>query len=154
MIKTPDNALRLLNLLIPTCRDSEQGFQLAAMDVQEPELARIFAEYSAQRAKFVGELEDRVRVLRGEPASGGNPLAALHRNWMELKAALAANEVHAILQEVERGEDMAVKAYRTALAERDIDDDTHRLIQAQYELVQAAHDRIRQLRDSATYAHR
>jgi uncharacterized protein (TIGR02284 family) len=154
MIKTPDNAVRILNELIPICRDSEQGFQLAAMDVPDPELARIFAEYSAQRAKFVGELEDRVRVLRAEPAKGGNPAAALHRAWLDLKAALAASEVHAILAEVERGEDIAVKTYRNALEARDIDDDTGRLIQSQYELVQAAHDRVRQLRDSAPYAHR
>lgn len=154
MIKTSDNALRVLNELIPVCRDSEQGFQLAAMDVNDPDLARIFAEYSAQRAKFVGELEQRVRVLRGDPIQGGNPIAALHRGWLDLQAALAANEIHAVLAECERGEDMAVNVYKTALAERDLDDDTRKLIQSHYEAVQAAHDRVRQLRDSATYAHR
>jgi hypothetical protein len=49
---------------------------------------------------------------------------------------------------------MAVMSYRTALAERDVDQQTRELIQRQYEFVQAAHDRVRQLRDSATYAHR
>lgn len=154
MIKTPDNAIRILNELLTVCRDSEQGFQLAAMDVTEPDLARLFAEYSAQRAKFVVELQQRVRTLRGEPLNGGNVVAALHRRWMDLKSALAANEVHAVLAECERGEDMALKLYKAALAERDLDEETQRLIQTQYESVQAAHDRIRQLRDSATYAHR
>lgn len=154
MIKTTDNAVRVLNELITVCRDSEQGFQFAAMDVNDPDLARIFAEYSAQRAKFVCELEQRVRVLRGDPVQSGGPVAALHRRWMDLKAALAANEIHAVLAECERGEDLATKAYGAALGEQDIDEQTMRLIQAQYELVQAAHDRIRQLRDGATYAHR
>ena len=49
---------------------------------------------------------------------------------------------------------MAVMSYRDALAERDIDEQTRDIIQRQYEFVQAAHDRIRQLRDSATYADR
>jgi uncharacterized protein (TIGR02284 family) len=49
---------------------------------------------------------------------------------------------------------MAVMAYRQALEERDVDKQTREVIQRQYEFVQAAHDRIRQLRDSATYAHR
>jgi uncharacterized protein (TIGR02284 family) len=154
MIKTPDNAVRILNELLTVSRDSEAGFQLAAMDVTEPDLARMFAEYSAQRAKFVTELEQRLRVLRAEPIKGGNPLAALHRRWLDLQAALAANEIHAILAECERGEDMALTAYKTALAETDIDEETRRLIQSQYESVQAAHDRVRQLRDSATYASR
>ncbi|MEO5959173.1 MAG: PA2169 family four-helix-bundle protein, partial [Opitutaceae bacterium] len=70
------------------------------------------------------------------------------------QAALAAEQVHAILIECERGEDVAVKTYVAALAEPDMDVETRRLIQTQYESVQAAHDRIRQLRDSANYAHR
>lgn len=154
MKMTSDNAIRALNGLIPICRDSEQGFQVAAMDVTDSELARIFAEYSAQRAKFVSELEERVRVLRADPSQGGTPLAALHRKWVDLQAALSANDLHAILAECERGEDVAVKAYVAALQDRDIDADTRKLIQRQYESVQAAHDRIRQLRDSSTYAFR
>jgi hypothetical protein len=47
-----------------------------------------------------------------------------------------------------------VMAYREALAERALDAQTRQLVQEQYELVQASHDRVRQLRDSATYAHR
>lgn len=154
MINSTDTAVKVLNLLIPICRDSEQGFQLAAMDVTDPELARTFAEYSAQRAKFVQELEDRVRVLRAEPVKTGSLGGSLHRAWVDLQAALAANQIHTILAECERGEDVAVKAYVFALAERDVDVETHRLIQTHYEAVQAAHDRIRQLRDSATYAYR
>src|SRR5688572_15485592 len=104
MINTSDTAVAALNALIPVCRDSEQGFQLAAMDVNDPELARIFAEYSAQRAKFVQELEERVRVLRAEPVKNGSGVAAVHRVWLDLQAALAADQFHAILSECERGE--------------------------------------------------
>jgi uncharacterized protein (TIGR02284 family) len=154
MKMTSDHAVRALNSLLPVCRTSEQGFQLAAMDVTDPELARFFAECSAQRSKFVGELEDRVRLLREEPVKTGSPVAALHRRWMELKAALADNQIHTVLAECERGEDGAVKAYVAALAEADVDDISRRLIQTQYEAVQAAHDRLRQLRDSAAYAYR
>jgi uncharacterized protein (TIGR02284 family) len=154
MTNSSDTAVRTLNTLILVCRDSEQGFQLAAMDVPDPDLARTFAGYSAQRTKFVQDLEDRVRILRAEPTKGRSGAAALHRMWMDLQAALASEQLHAILSECERGEDVAVKTYIAALAEPDIDADTRRLIQTQYESVQAAHDRIRQLRDSANYAHR
>jgi uncharacterized protein (TIGR02284 family) len=154
MITNDDQALLVLNNLIRAGRDAEQGFVAAADSVPEPELAQLFADYAQQRAKFVAELQDRVRTLRGDPEQAGSFGGEVHRAWLGLKAAIDSNEVYAILSECERGEDMAVMSYRTALAERDVDQQTRELIQRQYEFVQAAHDRVRQLRDSATYAHR
>ena len=154
MIMTDDKAIAVLNSLIGAGRDAERGFLAAADGVSEPELVEIFSHYAVQRAKFASELEDRVRTLRGEPVKGGSVLGEVHRGWMGLKAAVDSNETHAILAECERGEDMAVMAYRHALAERDLDKQTREVIQRQYEFVQAGHDRVRQLRDSATYAHR
>jgi uncharacterized protein (TIGR02284 family) len=154
MINNDDNAVRVLNALIRAGRDAEQGYLTAADGVAEPELVQLFADYALQRAKFVAELQDRVKVLRAQPENIGSVAGDVHDLWMGLKTAVEANETHGILSECERGEDMAVKAYREALAERDVDKQTRDLIQRQYELVQAAHDRVRQLRDSATYAHR
>lgn len=154
MITTDETALRVLNSLIHASRDAEQGFLAAADGVAAPELVEIFSHYAMQRAKFAGELEERVRVLRGAPEKGGSLGGEVHRAWMGLKAAVQANQIHGILEECERGEDMAVMAYRQALAERDVDKQTRDLIQRQYEFVQAAHDRVRQFRDSETYAQR
>ena len=126
----------------------------AADGVADPELVQVFAEYGVQRAKHVGELQDRVRTLRGTPEDSGTVGGEVHRAWMGLKAAVDSTETHTILAECVRGEEAALRAYREALAERDVDGQTRELVQRQYELVQAAHDRIRQLRDSATYAHR
>jgi uncharacterized protein (TIGR02284 family) len=154
MITNDDKALFVLNTLIRAGRDAEQGFLAAADSVPEPELVQLFADYAVQRARFVSELQERVRTMRGDPEQAGSIGGEVHRAWLGLRAALDSNEVHAILSECERGEDMAVRAYRDALAERDIDQQTRAIIQRQYEFVQAAHDRVRQLRDSATYAHR
>ena len=149
MISNDDKAVAALNGLIRVGRDAEQGFLAAADAVAEAELVQAFAGYAVQRAKFVVELKDRVKTLRAEPPNDGTLAGEAHRTWTGLKAILATNEAHAILAECERGDDMAVMAYREALAERDIDEQTRRLIQTQYEQVQAAHARIRQLRDRA-----
>jgi uncharacterized protein (TIGR02284 family) len=154
MIKTDENSIRVLHQLDQVCRDALRGFQAAAADVPDPTLARLFGDYAAQREKLCHELDKRIRTLRAEPPQEGSVVGAVHRAWMDLESALASAELHAILTEVERGEDMAVTAYRAALEERDLDDETRGLIQRQYELVQAAHDRVQQLRDSATYAYR
>jgi uncharacterized protein (TIGR02284 family) len=154
MITDDEKTLTLLNGLIRTLKDSEKGFQTAADAVNKAELIELFAGYAVQRAKFREELKQRVKVLRADPATGEMPGGALHRGWMELRATAESNRAHAILAECERGEDVAVMAYREALRETDIDQQTREIFQRHYEAVQAAHDRIRQLRDSATYAHR
>lgn len=154
MITSDETTLRVLNELIRTGRDAEAGYRLAAADVKVPELAGLFERYARERGDFVADLQARVRVLRGTPPETGTPGGALHRGWIDLKAALESAEAHAVLAECERGEDLAVKAYVAALGEKDVDVQTHTMLQQQYERVQAAHDRVRQLRDSAEYAHR
>jgi uncharacterized protein (TIGR02284 family) len=154
MITNDDTALLLLKDLILAGRNAERGYQLAADRVKLPELVELFESYALQRRKFLGELEERVRTLRGTPPSAGSTAGgALHRGWMELTADVASAEAHALLAECERGDALSVKAYAAALGEADVDAQTRQLIQEQYEQVQAAHDRVRQLRESATYAH-
>jgi uncharacterized protein (TIGR02284 family) len=154
MTTNDDKTVLLLNELMLVARDAERGFQTAADRVKEPELVELFEGISLERAKFVKELEARIRTLRAEPVKLPNPGASLHRAWMEIKSSTDSSPSHALLEECERGEDMALKAYRMALETSDVDVQSREIIQRQYELVQAAHDRIKQLRDSATYAYR
>ena len=154
MITNDDKAIAALRSLIHVGRDAEQGFLAAADAVAEPELVQLFAGYAVQRANFVDELKERAKTLRAVPEDGGTMAGEAHRTLTGLKAILETNDAHVILAECERGEDVAVMTYGEALAERDIDQQTRGLIQRQYEQVQAAHDRIRQLRDSAAYANR
>jgi uncharacterized protein (TIGR02284 family) len=154
MTTNDDKTVLILNDLLLAARDAEKGFQTAADHAKLPELVELFAGFSLQRAKFAKELEERIRTLRATPALVPNPAAAMHRAWMGLKTAIESNEAHALLAECERGEDMAVKAWATAVQDPDLDGQSRTLIQRQYELVQAAHDRVKQLRDGATYAHR
>ena len=154
MTTNDEKTVLLLNDLLLVARDAEKGFQIAADRVKEPELVELFEGYSLDRAKFVKELEARLRILRADPVKLPNPGASLHRAWMELRSSTDSSPAHALLAECERGEDMSVQAYRTALEAADVDAQSREIIQRQYELVQAAHDRIRQLRDGATYAYR
>jgi uncharacterized protein (TIGR02284 family) len=154
MTTNDDKTVLILNGLIRTLHDSEKGFQAAADAVNKADLIELFAGYSVERLKFAEELKQRVKILRAEPAKDDMPGGALHRGWMDLRAAIESNQTHAILAECERGEDMAVAAYAEALRSSDLDVQSRQIVQRHYELVQAAHDRIRQLRDGPTYAHR
>jgi uncharacterized protein (TIGR02284 family) len=153
MITNDDITLRVLEALIRADGDAERGYLTAADLAEDPELVQFFATKAVQRARFVRELEERFKVLRGKrDPSAGTLAGELHRGWLELRASASPRESHAILAECERGEDLAVMAYREALGQRDLEVETRNIIQRQYEFVQASHDRVRQLRDRAAAA--
>src|SRR5947209_19009541 len=106
-----------LNSLIETLKDGQEGFRQASEAVKDPTLKSLFNEYSLQRAKFAGELQNEVVRSLGDakPEESSSTAGALHRAWINLKSALTAGDDHAILAECERGEDSAVNEYRKAL---------------------------------------
>jgi uncharacterized protein (TIGR02284 family) len=104
----------VLNDLIETCKDGEQGFRTAAEKAKESSLKSLFTKYSLQRAEYGRELQALVTQMGGDPATSGHVSASLHRGWMNLKEALAKNEDKALIEECEAGEDAALKNYREA----------------------------------------
>ena len=143
-----DSVITTLNNLIETCKDGQEGFQQAAEGVQDSSLKSLFYEYSQQRSQFVGELQGLVRELGGEAETSSSVAGALHRGWINIKSAVTGQDDAAILNECERGEDVAKNAYKDALA-ADLPSNVASVIQEQATFVQQAHDRIRGLRDAA-----
>jgi uncharacterized protein (TIGR02284 family) len=146
-----EKTISILQDLIETNRDGQHGFATAAEDSKDSELSRVFTEFSTQRTTFLAELQDRVRSLGGDAEKSGSVSGSVHRGWIDLKAAISSNEPHAVLAEAERGEDSAVKSYREAL-EENLDPVSRGIVSRQYASVQAAHDRVKQLRDSLAYS--
>ena len=93
----------------------------------------------------------RSRRLGGDPETHGSVLGALHRRWLNVKTAITGKDEAAVLAECERGEDMAVVAYKDALAQ-DLPSDVRKLIAQQYQGAVANHDLVRGLRDSFSAA--
>lgn len=138
-----------LNDLIETCKDAQEGFKQAAEKIKDGQIRTLFLKYSVQRSQFAGELQAEVTRLGSEPAKTGSAAGTIHRGWMGLKAALTGNDDnHAILAEVERGEDAAVKNYREALGSN-LPLDVHDIVRSQLREINQSHDIVRQLRDGA-----
>lgn len=137
----------VLNDLIETCRDGENGFRTAAEKVKDPSLKALFTKYSSQRAGYVQELSSLVSSLGETPAQSGHVAATLHRGWMGLKEALSKDEDTALINEAEAGEDAAMKAYREALSST-LPSNVLPLVQKQFSGVQEAHGVVRDLKHS------
>ena len=140
-----DNAISVLNNLIETCKDGQDGFQTAAEGVKRSDIKSLFYQYSQQRAQFAGELQTEVRRLGGEAEKTGSVAATLHRGWINMKSAVTGEDENAVLAECERGEDSAVSNYKDALADQNLPADVRAVVERQYAQVQDAHDRIRNL---------
>jgi uncharacterized protein (TIGR02284 family) len=146
-----DKVITALNELIQTCRDGQEGFKEAAENVDNQDLRNFFDNESQHRARFVNELQHQVNALGGEPDTAGSPAGALHRAWIEVKGTLTGKDDKAILSEVERGEDSAVKAYETELAKA-LPENCRPIVERQYRAIKATHDQVRQMRDARSAA--
>ncbi len=127
--------------------DSYNGFLEAAEKIDDEQLAQLFRSYSSERSAQAAELKGLLGANGEQPAEKGSMAAAVHRAWIDVKAAFTGGGVHAVLAEAERGEDHIKHMYEDAIKSTSgsaINDVLHR----QYAHVKSAHDRIRDLRDS------
>lgn len=141
-----DEAVSVMNDLIETCRDGEKGFTTAAERAVRPDLKNLFSTLATQRATFKHELEVQVERIGGKPADMGHVAAVAHRGWIAVKSALSTDDDMSILEECERGEDFAKKAYTDALG-KSLPSDLRPLVARQADDVRSAHDRVRDLRN-------
>ncbi len=143
-----DKTISTLNNLIETCKDGQEGFKQAAEGVERSDLKSLFYDLGQQRAKFAGELQALVRELGGDPETTSSAAGALHRGWINIKSYVTGKDEAGVLNEAERGEDIAKKAYKDALAEN-LPANVMTVVQAQSNEVMTAHDKVRDLRDAA-----
>ncbi|MBD2722740.1 PA2169 family four-helix-bundle protein [Hymenobacter armeniacus] len=139
----------LLNELVETLKDGQKGYADAMTDVEDSSLKDTFKKYAAQRASYITEIEDQMFKLDLKPDESSSITGTVHRAWIDLKSALTSKDNKAVLNECERGEDYAVKAYQTALKAQDLPSNLKSVIEKQYQGVQEAHNTIKALRDSA-----
>lgn len=101
----------LLNAALTTLNDSHRGFLKAAELVDDAELAAMLENYAIQRKAMETEVSNKLTDLSQAPSASFSPLAAAHRIWMDIEAALVTDTAQAILREAMRGERAALDNY-------------------------------------------
>lgn len=152
MTDTNKEVISVLNDLIEFSKDGEKGFKTCAEDVKRTDLKSYFAQRSSDCAAAAAELQQHVRSLGGDPETSTSLSGDMHRGWVNLKAMVTGKDEEAILNEAERGEDHALKAYKEALeklAKVAPASAAYSLVERQYHGVQRNHDQVKVLRNSA-----
>jgi uncharacterized protein (TIGR02284 family) len=138
----------VLNSLIEICKDGEAGYRAAGDAVEHADMRTLFHMYAQQRAHFGSELNNEVLRRGGEPAQSGHLAASLHRGWIDLKSDVVHQGEASIIDECERGEDVALLAYEEAL-KKHLPQDLMDLVQTQFGEVRHAHETLRGLTRAA-----
>jgi uncharacterized protein (TIGR02284 family) len=147
-----DNEIKsTIHHLIERCKDGEKGYKTASEDVEDRDLKDLFKKYAVQRDSMITELQDQLHKLGTSDDESSSIEGTVHRAWIDLKSALTSRDRKRVLEECERGEDYAVKAYQEAL-EKNLPSELKVIVQQQYQDVKNAHDHIRSLRDAAREA--
>lgn len=110
-----NDVIAILNELIETSKDGEEGFRSSAENVEDGRLKEFFLRRSQEVGESVSELQTIVRSLGGIPINATSIGGTLHRRWIDLKTALTNDNNMAVLIETELGENIAVAAYESAL---------------------------------------
>ena len=140
------DAASVLNDLIETSRDGEKGFTRAREETTDPELETLFRQSALRCHKAAHQLQECVVSLGGKPETRGSALGAVHRGWLDLKASVTGRDNKALLEECERGEDVAKARYADAL-KNELPPEVHALVEKQYQGVMENHDKVKALRD-------
>lgn len=141
-----NDVIAILNELIETSKDGEEGFLSSAENVEDARLKDFFLSRSKEVGASVLELQGLVRSLGGVPVNATSIGGTLHRRWMDIKTALTANDNVAVLNETERGEDFALAAYRNAL-EIGLPEEIKAVVLRHLDGVKRNHDLLKQLRE-------
>lgn len=153
MTNVNKDVISVLNNLIEYSKDGEKGFKTSAEDAKNPDLKAFFLQREGECRSAAADLQQHVRSLGGDPETTTSLSGDMHRAWVNLKSSLTSNDDKAVLEEVERGEDHALKAYKDALEKLaklvPAGDPAYALVERQYHGVQRNHDQVKVLRDAA-----
>jgi uncharacterized protein (TIGR02284 family) len=150
-METIEKSAEILNDLIEINNDRIAGFERASKDLEgnDSDLKAIFDSYSEESRQNVQELGSAVNETGSEVEDGSSASGAIHRTWLDVKATFSGHDRKSVLEECERGEDAIKKAYTTALnPDNGLSAEFYDLVSRQQQGINAAHDKIKALRDS------
>lgn len=139
------NQVKSLNKLITTLYDGENGYKESAKNVENTALKTRFLNLAQQRYDFGHAIKPFIKQLGGTVDKGGSLSGDLHRVWMDIKSTVSTQDEEAILEEIVRGEEVALKAYNEVLEQTDLPAAARETITEQRNKIQAVTADMRRL---------
>ena len=147
MQPTNEHAVKVLNSLIETTLDSANGYKDAADAADSEQYRSMFADRAQSRLALSQRLQEEVRSFGGEPEHDQSLLGKAHNKFTELRGKLIGPGTDkAVIDEVERGEDVIKAKFEKALDDSELPDQTRQLVSTAYGEIKSQHDDISRLK--------
>ena len=140
------HAVKVLNGLIETTLETAEGYKEAAEHTHNPEYKRMFAERAQRRRELMRRLQEEVRSFGAKPDDHQSMMGKLHTKFSGLKETMAGGSDKAVIDEVERGEDVIKAKFEKAAQDADLPEPARQLVATAYTEVKADHDTISALK--------
>ncbi|SDQ98068.1 conserved hypothetical protein [Chryseobacterium soldanellicola] len=144
--------IEAMNDLIKINNDRIEGYEKAIEELQDGEnsdLKSLFSEMISESRTYKSELERKIISYGGSTDGGTTTSGKLYRAWMDVRAAFSGGNRISVLSNCEAGEDAAQKAYKSAIEDADVMEETKVLLRDQQQSLRSSHDKIKALRDNA-----
>lgn len=142
--ETTKETVSTLEGLISILEDGKLGYTNAAEHVESPAIKTDFLEYARERALFIVEIQDEINKLgKSTDTSGGGPLGALHRTWIDIKSSFTGGDTEAIINACITGEEAAIEKYKKALEKNELELNQIAVVSKQLNNIQITLEKIR-----------
>ncbi|MBF4518569.1 PA2169 family four-helix-bundle protein [Flavobacterium sp. ANB] len=142
--ETTKEAVSTLEGLISILEDGKLGYTIAAEHVESPAIKTDFLDYARERALFIVEIQDEINKLgKSTDTSGGGPLGALHRTWIDIKSSFTGGDTEAIINACITGEEAAIEKYKMALEKNELESSQIAIVSKQLNSIQTTLTKIK-----------
>ncbi|NEX92631.1 PA2169 family four-helix-bundle protein [Caulobacter sp. 17J65-9] len=142
------HAVKVLNGLIETTLETAEGYKEAAEHTSNAAYKQMFAERAQRRRELMRKLQDEVRSFGAKPEEHESLAGKLHNRWAGMMEKMSGGSDKAVIDEVERGEDMIKARYRKAAEDNDLPQRVRQMLVACAAEVKAEHDEISKIKHS------
>lgn len=149
-METTTETIVVLNDLIEINNDRIAGYVRAMEELKDTDedLKILFENMIDDSRNARMALGTEVQALGGEMEKGTTGSGKIYRAWMDVKAIFTGKDRQTVLNNCEFGEDVAQKAYATALADEALPAYLREMLSQQRQLLRGSHDEIKALRDA------
>lgn len=140
---------QVVNDLIQINNDRIAGYEKAAkqLSVSNDDLYNIFNAMALQSRQFVNQLRVQLGKQDEQHDDTTTIKGKIYHTWMDVKATFSSNDRKSTLESCEYGEDAAIKAYSSALEEKELSSELRAILETQRSYMKESHDKIRDLRN-------
>jgi uncharacterized protein (TIGR02284 family) len=148
MEKMQKKSVEVLNDLLQVNNDRIENYTKASSEVHEEDLKNTFSQLVDDSNKCRQELINEIQKLGGTPVTGTSTSGKFYKAWMDVRTALTNNDRKTILRTCESSEDVAKNNYEDALKNKNLLPEFQGLVERQYNVIKAGHDKVKALRDA------